>query len=181
MHIRKVFSKLDLKAFQGTVLLAVDYCLPGPFHASVHVHDQSLNLEPGLVAAVVVHDLDDVLCRIPLDVKRLRSLLAAEIRSVRLKIPVICLPGHGRPCRVGHPQKKSLPVDAPGLEHALVAVVVDELRVLGELLDILGRSVTVLDDLIEGAGSLSSVQGVVVLSPEYALWLESLRSKGPEH
>ena len=82
---------------------------------------------------------------------------------------------------MGHPQKKSLPVDAPGLEHALVAVVIDELRVLGELLDILGRTITVLDDLIEGAGSLGSVQGVVVLSPEYALWLEGFRSKGPEH
>ena len=44
-----------------------------------------------------------------------------------------------------------------------------------------GLTVAVTDYFVEGAGSLCSVQSVVVLSPEYALWLKCLRSKGPEH
>ena len=92
--------------------------------------------------------------RIPLDMKRLASLLAAEVSRRRLQIIVIALPYKRRPCRMAHPQQHSMAMRASCLKNCAVSVIIHPLSPLRELPGILRLSEIAFDQLIECISAL---------------------------
>ena len=118
----------------------------------------------------MVDDFNAVCKRIVLDVQGFTRLLAAKVGGRRIEVIVIGLPYHRGPAGMAHPKEQSCSTAARRFEHATIAVVVDELRPAGELLDVTGFAKTFAYELIEDGRTLCTLQSEVMLPPFGILW-----------
>ena len=131
-----------------------------------------------MLASRQVHHLGVACQGVPLYVQWLAGFLTTKEGSGGLKVIVVAHPCHAGPAGVAHPDEQAHAVFRSRLVHSTIALIVFPLSQLGKLLCVLGLSEGVGNDVVERSTTLSTLHGVVVLSPSLGLWPQGGGRKG---
>ena len=175
MYVCQAVREFQGDATQSCILLAIHCHLFLPSNGTIHIDQLSLCLQAGTRTTTVVHHLNLIGSRIPLDVQRFRSLLTTKVGSCRLEVIVIGLPYHRRPSRMGHPQQEALAVQTAGFKHGTIAIIVHPLCPIGKFLGIGRFAKALFNDLIERSTRLCTLHRIVMLSPLCILRPQGIR------